>query len=347
MHDLVVVGAGPVGSFLAWKFAEKGRDVLLLERGEIGEPLRCTGHISKEVFDFVPRNEKIIENEIKGAIFHNDCSSYFFGGDQVRSYVIDRRKFDRFMGDKAESSGVEIRNESFQNLRRGDNSVLVQTNEGSYETKTLAGCDGPLSDVRGAANLPDPGKFLHGILTRIEPKSPEQASESRVEIYLDACDDFFGWKVPHGDEVEYGLATSPENNAREKLEEFSEEKNFTIGGIYSGLIPIQPPDKTATERIFLCGDSAAQVKPFTGGGIIYGLTSARIASEKVDPDKPRTVEGYERKWRKELGTEIWLGNQIRKFYSLPSRIRGPLLSIGTRISGGAHMDRPSTLLGCR
>lgn len=343
MYDLVVVGAGPVGSFLAWKFAEKGKDVLLLERGEIGEPLKCTGHISKEVFNFVPKKEKLVERKIRSGIFHNDDDEYKLGGDGAVSYVIDRMEFDKYLAARAEKAGVEIRKESFKSFRRGDDEILVNTGEGSYEAKVLAGCDGPLSDVRSQTGLPEPKMFLHGILTKVEPEEERELSKNSVQIYLDASKDFFGWKVPRKDTIEYGLATDMKNNVREVFDKFSRKQGFEIRDTYSGLIPILPPKRTASKRVFLCGDAAAQTKPFTGGGVVYGLTSALIASEVIDSDRPESIKNYEKGWRAKLGKEIWLGNWIRKFYSWPSKLRSPFLKLVENLPGESQMDRPSSI----
>ena len=41
-YDVLVIGAGPAGSIAAKTAAEKGLDVLLIEkRQEIGDPVRC------------------------------------------------------------------------------------------------------------------------------------------------------------------------------------------------------------------------------------------------------------------------------------------------------------------
>jgi len=72
MYDVVVVGAGPSGSRFARSAAERGRSVLVLESGEIGRPLACSGHVSLDVWDFVPDSARreLLENEIYGARFH-------------------------------------------------------------------------------------------------------------------------------------------------------------------------------------------------------------------------------------------------------------------------------------
>ena len=72
MYDFVVVGAGPAGSRFARSASERGRDVLVLESGEIGRPLACSGHVSRDVWEFVPDDarDRLLQNEVYGARFH-------------------------------------------------------------------------------------------------------------------------------------------------------------------------------------------------------------------------------------------------------------------------------------
>ncbi len=45
-YDVVIVGAGPVGGFLAQRMSEGGVSVLLLEEhAQIGRPFQCAGQV--------------------------------------------------------------------------------------------------------------------------------------------------------------------------------------------------------------------------------------------------------------------------------------------------------------
>ncbi|TKX52571.1 FAD-binding protein, partial [Halorubrum sp. SP3] len=50
MYDFIVVGAGPPGSRFAYHAATEGYDVALLEKGEVGQPLACSGHVSTDLW---------------------------------------------------------------------------------------------------------------------------------------------------------------------------------------------------------------------------------------------------------------------------------------------------------
>ena len=72
MYDFVVVGVGPAGARFARRAAEEGHDVLALEKGTVGTPLACSGHVSTDIWNYVPRSAKaeLFQNRIYGANFH-------------------------------------------------------------------------------------------------------------------------------------------------------------------------------------------------------------------------------------------------------------------------------------
>jgi flavin-dependent dehydrogenase len=202
----------------------------------------------------------------------------------------------------------------------------------------VVGADGPRSRVRSALGLPDPEEVLHGVLGF----DPDPDGGAFVDVHLNVPR-FFAWRIPRGSAgVEYGLAAPPGADVPDRFERLQAAYGVDLERRCSGGIPVGPPDRVTTGRGLLVGDAAAQTKPFTGGGIVYGMTCADHAVRTVDPADPTTLAEYERAWRDELAREIRLGRWVRRAYSLP----GPVQSLGLRaLSGeiGVHMDRPSTL----
>lgn len=341
MRDVTVVGAGPAGSRLARRFAKRGHDVLVLERGEVGVPLACSGHVSGSVWEFLPdgAKEALVGNEIRGARFHVGDSSYEFYKDETVSYAIDRVEMDRVLAEEARRAGAEIRtNAPVVGVEEGDGNVTVETEDAAYETRLVAGCDGPRSTVRDELGLPAPDELLQGVLGFSDAPDENPAADL-VDVYLD-IPDFFGWRIPRGDCVEYGAASS--GSPRDELERVAGVDMEEFDRVCAGQIPIGPPSRTTTDRGFLVGDAAGQTKPFTGGGIVYGMTAADIAARVVEPEAPGTLGMYERGWRDELGRDIALGHKIRWTYGLPR----PVQRVGMSAFEGeinVHMDRPTTL----
>lgn len=347
MYDFVVVGVGPAGARFARRAAEAGYDVLALEKGEVGTPLACSGHVSTDIWNFVPADakERLLQNRVYGANFHvggPESDAHRFYKSEEISNVVDRVELDRTLADAARAAGADVREgHTVTGVEEHADSVTVtvsvagETQE--FEAKMVAGCDGPISRVRREVGLPEPAEKLHGVLAFTD----EADFGDYVDVHLTAPR-FFAWRIPRGDAgVEYGLAAPPGKEVNELFDQLTDAYGVETDHFCSGAIPIGPADSVTTRRVFLVGDAAAQTKPFTGGGILYGMTAADCAVAEIDPERPRTLAAYERAWRDELSREIRLGHLVRRAYSLPEPVQR--LGLGA-LSGeiGVHMDRPSS-----
>ncbi|MFB6086527.1 MAG: geranylgeranyl reductase family protein [Halodesulfurarchaeum sp.] len=347
MIDVAVVGVGPPGAHFARRAAAQGHEVVALERGAVGEPLACSGHVSRDLWDFLPEDapERIRQNEIRGARFHLEEDrerTYPFYREEPISNAVDRVGLDRLLADLAADAGAEVRPHHTVTAveERADRvSLTVQGPDGeeTIEAALVVGADGPTSTVRRELGLPEPDELLVGLLAHLP--GPDHGDFVDVSLTVPR---FFGWRIPRGEAgVEYGLAAPPEYDVATHLDRMLERDGLSGGQRFGGHIPIGPPDRVQSDRAILLGDAAAQTKPFTGGGILYGLRAAEIAADTLDPTAPDT-EAYERAWRAELGTEIRLGRWLRRGYSVPD----PLARLGLRaFSGeiGVHMDEPTSL----
>ncbi|QCJ47198.1 MULTISPECIES: geranylgeranyl reductase family protein [Haloprofundus] len=348
MYDFVVVGVGPAGARFSRRAAEAGYDVLALEKGEVGTPLACSGHVSTDIWEYVPdaAKEGLFQNRIYGANFRvggPDSDANPFYKDEEISNVIDRVELDRTLAEAARDAGADVREgHTVTDVRERADGVTVAASVGgdeeTFEAKMVAGCDGPVSKVRREVGLPEPGELLHGVLAFDD----EPDHGDFVDVHL-TVPRFFAWRIPRGDAgVEYGLAAPPGKEVREMFDVLTDTYDVETSHFCSGAIPIGPPPSVTSRRVFLIGDAAAQTKPFTGGGILYGMTAADHAVREIDPDRPRTLGAYETAWRSDLSKEIRLGHWVRRAYSLPEPVqRAGLRALSGKI--GVHMDRPSSL----
>ncbi|MFB6251367.1 MAG: geranylgeranyl reductase family protein [Halobellus sp.] len=347
MYDFAVVGVGPAGARFARRAAESGYDVVAFEQGTVGTPLACSGHVSTDIWGYVPETAKadLFQNRVYGARFHvggPDSATYPFYKREEISNVIDRVGLDRTLAELAREAGADVREHHtvVDVDERHDGVALTVSHDGGTETvraQMVAGCDGPTSRVRKQCDLPEPEELLHGVLAF----DSEADDGDFVDVHLTAPR-FFAWRIPRGDAgVEYGLAAPPGRSVNELFGRLTEDYAVETEHFCSGAIPIGPPERVHSRRVFLIGDAAAQTKPFTGGGILYGMTAADSAADTIDPADPATLRDYESAWRSALSREIALGHWLRRAYSLP----GPVQQVGLRaLSGeiGVHMDRPSS-----
>ena len=109
--EIVVVGAGPCGSYAAYKAAKQGaRAVVCEEHKEVGTPNHCAGHLNvsslKRLGIQIPKDA--LENEIKGAVFYSPSGNEFrLRCNSPVTYVVNRPKFDKYLAEMAANAGTE------------------------------------------------------------------------------------------------------------------------------------------------------------------------------------------------------------------------------------------------
>lgn len=313
-YDVIVVGAGPAGLY-STKLLEKKFNVLVLEEDEeIGKPIQCSGLISKNLDNFVKVDKNCIENEIKGAIFHSKNSEFRLEKPSSIARVIDRNRFDSSLARELKSNILMGTRVTGIEIGKDNAKVKVGPESKEFLSKMILGCDGPNSIVRNHFGV-KPAEVIRGLIAITREKD----SSELIELWFDKelLDDGFFWKIPRGESVEYGMLskdadfTKLEKFFTHKLKRRSYERR-------AGMIPIGI-QKTYFPRTLLVGDSACQVKPWSGGGVVYGMICAGIASDVVSKAfdsrdfSEDFLKQYEDRWKKEIGRSITMGLMFREF----------------------------------
>jgi len=303
IYDIIIVGAGPIGCKVGELTAKNGLNVLILEEHpEIGLPVQCAGLVSHKIFKLSKVSRRVIVNKVKKARFY--CSSNYMELKSKKSvYVIDREKFDKELVKKAKSAGTIIKTSTrFLNYKRGK-FLNVKTNKGSYQTKLLVGADGPKSTVARTARIKLPENKLTGVQTTIK----SHYNPKTVELWFDSdiSPEFFGWVIPENKNwARVGLATNKnvvkclDNFFLKRLDRKIKCKKILAGTIRYGLI-----ESSVSNKIILVGDAASQVKPFSGGGLVYGLIGAEIVAKACI--KSLKEKNYKKEFLKENYDDIW------------------------------------------
>jgi len=303
IYDIIIVGAGPVGCKVGELTARRGSKVLILEEHpEIGKPVQCAGLVSHRIFELSKASRKVVVNKVRKARFC--CSNNYIELKSKKNvYVIDRGKFDKEMAKKAKSADVKIKTSTrFLSYKR-EKLLKVKTNKGIFQTKLLVGADGPNSTVAKTARIKLPDNKLVGVQTTIK----SHYDSNTVELWFDSdiSPEFFGWVIPENKNwARVGLATN--KNVVKCLDNFFLKrfnrkikcKKILAGTIRYGLI-----DNSVSNRILLVGDATSQVKPLSGGGLIYGLIGAKIAAKACI--KSLKEENYRKEFLKENYDDLW------------------------------------------
>jgi digeranylgeranylglycerophospholipid reductase len=325
----MIVGAGPIGSYIAYRLASLGCKVCVFERrAVVSEAACCTGIIGKECFDKFPIVNSGVLNQASSAKFFTPSGKLLrVSKDTVQAYVVDRAAFDRALAQKAQEQGANyLLSARVQSITPSDNCVRA-----AVEHKgSIRGIEGKIAIISSGFGTSFPqrlglGKitdFVLGAQAEVNVKNLDE-----VEIYLgqEIAPGFFGWLVPtYPGRALVGLLSrsSPGSYLKNLISSLTAQQKITSTEtkITYGGIPLNPLPKTYRERVVVVGDAAGQVKPTTGGGIYYGLLCADIATEVIhgalqkDDFSGKRMSYYEKDWKKKLSGELQIDYWARKTY---------------------------------
>ncbi|MEM5829307.1 MAG: NAD(P)/FAD-dependent oxidoreductase [Candidatus Aenigmatarchaeota archaeon] len=315
MFDCIIVGAGPAGCITGENVARKGYTVLILEEhSKIGEPVQCTGLVSKRIGK-IPKD--MILNKIDKARFFSG-DKFFEINSRERMFVLDRRKYDLWLARRAEKAGAEIKT-STRFLDFKGNTIF--TNKGKFKCKVLVGADGPNSTVAKKAGINQPKNFLFALQVKVE--SNFEARSVELHFGSKIAPGSFAWVVPENEKIaRVGLMTNknPNNYLENFLKLRFDKKIFSnrIGDVIRyGLI-----EESVSDNVLLVGDAACQVKPFSAGGLVYNKICAEIAGDAIvkaietnNFSRDFLMENYDKKWKGRLAWPIKKGLLVKWFLS--------------------------------
>jgi len=283
---VAIIGGSLLGLYLGWKLAQKNNDVYIFERKEkIGGKV-CSGLYSKRILSFIPQTKNLIKNKINRCLIHfpkKTVDVYF----KNHFFVFDRNEVDNLLKELAEKEKVKLILN--KNITQSDLKIISQ------EFERVIGCDGSNSITRKFLNLKNPGFYL-GI------KAIEKKEDYSNFVETFATKNGFLWKIPRGKEIEWGIMEKI-NLARKMFDRFLKERKISVENIESAIIP-QGFLISNNDKITLCGDAMGLTKPWSGGGVIWGLFAANLLLKNFPNFK---------KYHNELKKLFFLNVSLSKF----------------------------------
>lgn len=319
-RDVIVVGAGPAGATAATALAQKGYDVLLLDRHQFPRDKTCGDAVPAGAIELLWRlgmREKIEKAVARGELYplegmllvsprgHELHAKFPHGQLGSDSYVAPRIYFDALIQEHAVASGAEFCQAQAKAPIVENGKVVgmqVQANGRIHNLRArlVIGADGVTSIV--ARNLrPKNEQHVDGhraVALRAYIDIEELPKEVEFYLYKDILPGY-AWIFPIGkDKANIGLGMRLDHfrkkkyNLEQMLQDFLQrpeiKKRLLNGGQLQDVATWQLNfgSQKHMDHVFdgaiLVGDAAGFINPLTGGGIHNALVSAELAAQIAD-----------------------------------------------------------------
>jgi digeranylgeranylglycerophospholipid reductase len=329
-YDVIIVGAGPAGSYAAYKLASLGHNVAVFEeKSAPGLDVCCTGIISTECFHSLGLDTDMILTKSNSAKFFSPSGRCLrLQTEKVQAYVINRLLLDRAITSKAQSQGTQYFFSSpVIDIIPGKDSIRAETlcsgAREIFSARAVVLANGFRPKLPRKLGLGKIKSFLVGAQAEIEGKNVD---EPEVYFGQEIAPGSFAWLAPASTNKAYVglLATS---QAKIYLQKFLNTL-FRKGRITSReveirqkAVPVGTLARSYRDRVLVIGDAAGQVKPTTGGGIYFGHLGAQVAAEVLDEALSNDnltagqLSRYQKRWKARMGKELSRGYWTRWAYA--------------------------------
>lgn len=298
VHDVVVVGGGPVGLACAVHAARAGLDVALVERRDgpvdkaCGEGLMPGGLAELAALGVDPPGRPL--TGIRYTDGRRDVAVPFGHG---AGRGVRRTALSAALREAVDRAGVPVLRATVTGVEQDEQVRLRLADDEQVRTRYVLAADGLHSPLRRSLGLDRPVRSTggrHGLRrhVRLAPW------DDHVQVHWGPTAEAYVTPVAD-DLVGVALLTRERRGFDELLPQFpslaARLADSQTEGSTRGAGPLrQRSSRRTAGRVLLVGDAAGYVDALTGEGIALGLVQARHAVEAV---RDRDVAAYEGRWR--------------------------------------------------
>jgi geranylgeranyl reductase family protein len=324
--DVLIVGGGPGGLFMAARLAARGvRTLVCEEHARVGDPVHCTGVLSADSFAKFDLPDSATLNQLTSVRFLSPGGiPVDYATPAPLATVIDRPVFDRALADRAAAAGAEIRVGARVTALDVDRAgVRAKVGDTVVEARLAVLACGATYKFQRRFGFGLPTTYLQTAQRELPARYPRD-----VELHFgqDVAPGGFAWAVPvlrpEGACVRIGVMASRDIRRcyQRMLERLGDRWGVSGGDVAPRvkILPLGAVGRTYGDRMLAIGDAAGLVKPTTGGGIHYSIVSGALAAGVVtsaladDRLDARSLSVYERAWRTELAAEFEAQQKLRE-----------------------------------
>jgi geranylgeranyl reductase family protein len=296
--DVAIVGGGPAGSTAAYRLAQAGARVLVVDKARFPRDKPCGGGVTGRAarllpFSIDPVVEDVVERlDVSLAYRHR----FVRRAREPLAAMTQRRRLDHFLLQQAAAAGADVRDGVKVSDVRSD-GLTVDGEE--VRTRIVLGADDCTGTAARALGLG--GDIVHGVALEANfPYDRRFAGAMAVEIA--AVHGGYAWVFPKGDHVNLGVGGNESEgpHLREHLRRLCEEYGIDPGDardMRGYRLPMRrPSSRLARGTAAVIGDAAGLVDPFSGDGMYEAFHSSQLVAEAVLDvlaGRAETLEPYE------------------------------------------------------
>ncbi|HEX2453582.1 MAG TPA: geranylgeranyl reductase family protein [Vicinamibacterales bacterium] len=289
--DAVVVGAGPAGAWAAYRLANGGARVAIIDDSHPREK-PCGGGITGRALELVA--PALSRDRFSGVDIRSATFGYGARQTQVTLAraglltVAARRDFDSALLGAATAAGATHIRARARRVERTLTGWTISTGETDVEGLWLFGADGANSFVRRTVHRP----FTRSELSIATGYFVRGRTSTDVAIDFEDAPAGYLWSFPRPDHLAVGICAQADEATPGPLQ--SRVESWIAGRVpgtnrlerYSWPIPSLSDDAVTSElpagdRWMLLGDAAGLVDPITREGIYFALRSGDDAAESL------------------------------------------------------------------
>src|SRR5438046_10151384 len=358
--DVAIVGGGPAGSSCAAFCALAGLRTVVLEREKFPREKVCGDCLNPSCWPVLGRLG--IAERVR-QLSHGILDSVEFIAIGGRKIIVDlpsgeeseiavkRSLFDMLLMSRARELGTQVYEETTVTALTSSSGGLIQTARGpTFAGRTLVGADGRNSTVARLCNwLPRPARERVALQAHI----PLPAGFGDRVVLQFLAEGYSGQAPVNRDELNLCLVGKPSNISA--LRRWAEQRfGLQQDHPWRTITPLtRAALAPAHDKLFLVGDAARVVEPFTGEGVYYALRSGELAAQAIakiiggnydadtasDYAKAHAAMYRGRLWINRLARAAVLSPRVGSFFVHAARINPSILKLLTaKITNAGRAD---------
>ena len=217
--DVLIVGAGPAGSFAAEALARGGVNVALFDGRPPGEPKACGGGVTSKALKAWPHLLDAVGRTIDELDMYSPSGKHLHLKLDEPFAVYSRIAFDTFLRERARKAGAKVLAEkiSARGFKQIYEGWIVTTQSGAeFFASWLVGADGANSAIAKKLAGPLPPADMEVAFGYRAPL-PDGGNAATVVAFLPGWVGY-AWAFPRLDHVSFGIATTQDAFDHESLD---------------------------------------------------------------------------------------------------------------------------------